>query len=330
MIKVKGFDNKIDIRKDAMECGRFARQYWNIDEHFSEQEFKAVIDRIVDFTHGIYKDMLYKHLMLEIAPIKDAREKNIENGLVTDETKIGEYEGLGKEFSIYDSKLTIMDGLSFACGDYVRAKSDECGMYSKDRVSELLKILKNEFPKFDKLAPRDYKKFLVGYSEFDGMEDIDEDGLMDAFCGHKTQCSDATSYDFPIRIQKEHIAYDDESQGRKPPLMLAYAFLGHLYGLEIHNNTVAFMDELKAIDVEAPVSFNDFQSPKEGWIGKVWEYAPEFCKNGFVLTEETVSERYKRKAELANMSEEEREALRKKHAEEILQEIFGEDGDFKP
>lgn len=321
MIKVEGFDEKIDLKQDAQECYRFVRQFWNIDEHFSEDEFNQILDRIVSFISNEYRDMLYKYLSLEVNPYRTQRESLVAEGMVIDNAQIGKYTQIGKDFSSYDGKARFLLGLYFAGSDYNRAKEEACGIYSRDHVKDLHNIIRTEFPQFEKLLPIGYKKFLVGYTDYDGMEELDSKALKNAFNGHISHCGSSLAADFPIRTQIPFVAYDDVGQNRKPPYMLLSSFYSHLYGLVIHNNTVEFMNEIKAIDLHSPVSFELILPAQDSWLEKMFDYAPEFCKT-MHLTEVVIDEHYKRKAELDAMTEEEREAIRRDRAKKIIDEIL--------
>ena len=99
--------------------------------------------------------------------------------------------------------------------------------YGKN-VEALIKFIKEHW--ILRARPKGYDKFCEDYTDFAGMEELDEKKLMDSFEGH--DAGGATSFPFPIRISLPHVAYDDICQGGKPLQTLIGSIFayGMLYG----------------------------------------------------------------------------------------------------
>lgn len=95
-------------------------------------------------------------------------------------------------------------------------------------VDALIKFIKEHW--ILRARPKGYDKFCEDYSDFKGMEELDEKKLMDSFEGH--DAGGTTSFPFPMRISLPHVAYDDICQGREPIWILIGSIFayGMLYG----------------------------------------------------------------------------------------------------
>jgi len=79
--------------------------------------------------------------------------------------------------------------------------------------------------------PKGYKEFCENYTDFKGMEEEDQQTIINAFEGFDD--STAGSFSFPIRTSLPQVAYDDKCQGREPleTLLGAVFAYGMRYGM---------------------------------------------------------------------------------------------------
>ena len=75
------------------------------------------------------------------------------------------------------------------------------------------------------VRPKGYKKFLVGYEDYDGMEELEYNKIEKDFKGFND--ATAASPSFPIKIALPHTAYNATNQSRNPLRTLIAAILGH-------------------------------------------------------------------------------------------------------
>jgi len=92
-----------------------------------------------------------------------------------------------------------------------------------DTMEGIFKYIKKNWE--GEIKPKGYDKFMEGYSDFDGIDEIDVKALNKEFKGY----NDATagSFGFHIKTTLPHVAYDDACQGRKPLEVLMGACLSH-------------------------------------------------------------------------------------------------------
>jgi hypothetical protein len=79
------------------------------------------------------------------------------------------------------------------------------------------------------VEPKGYAEAVKNHDEFE-CDKVDEKGLMDEFKGHNGGLS--YSYPLPVNLQKDHVAFSDVDQGRKPIETLVGSILtyGAQYG----------------------------------------------------------------------------------------------------
>lgn len=136
----------------------------------------------------------------------------------------------------------------------------------EQNVNRIIAEIKEVFPDAKKLKPKGWSELAKNYSEYDGMEEFDDQKAKEEFKG--TQFELASSYSFEIRIALPHVMYDDKEQGRKPLEVLVGAVLGHACCVSENNNATKMLKEL----VELKNEYSQPQYYKEA----VTEFNPEF------------------------------------------------------
>lgn len=99
--------------------------------------------------------------------------------------------------------------------------------YSEKDIDPIMEWLKKYWN--IKALPKGYKEFTKDYEDYQGMESLDEKGMMDSFGGHDG--SGTRDLPFPIRVSLEHIAYGDIGQGISPLRELVFALIA--YGVSL-------------------------------------------------------------------------------------------------
>lgn len=89
-----------------------------------------------------------------------------------------------------------------------------------------------------KAKPKGYDKFLETYTDYAGMDDLDEEALQKSFDGHGD--APVTSFPFVTAVSLPHVAYEDTNQGRDPIRCLIASILTH--GILI-GQRLAYLDE---------------------------------------------------------------------------------------
>jgi hypothetical protein len=89
-----------------------------------------------------------------------------------------------------------------------------------------------------KAKPKGYDKYLKTYTDYAGMDELDEEALQKSFEGHGD--APTVSHPFVTSVSLPHVAYDDTNQGRNPLRVMIAAVLTHgiLFG-----QRMAYFDE---------------------------------------------------------------------------------------
>jgi len=265
------YNSPIDLTAEQTACMAYFKQYWDIsplgDEHFS-----AMVGDILRAAHAMCGGFLHKYCGSDLRVISGSREDNIEKGLIHDSSVIGRFSKLGSEFAWYDCKVQLCREITLSCiSTYVDRVMFTSPVYHLDVVELLVRRLRLRYPGVQSLRPFGYESFTTDYSDYQGQEELDIQAVRDEFKGHDV--TTGRSFEFPVRLQLPHVAYDDICQGRSPDYVAVASFFTHFSDVIAHNNTVELMQEWQAIDWTGPVCFNDeFVVPEDGWVSKLWSF----------------------------------------------------------
>lgn len=221
--------DKIDTNLELQHLTQHIKDTWvnipNLDE-----VMKLAWDIALDKTKHMFDHYGFLDI---IEDIQNSRKKSNQWKLPKDELAfISSYDAvyeLGHELLLGSSQLEriIMRDWNY---------SNVC--------HEIESAIKTQYD-IKKLKPLGWSKLSKNYSEYDGMEEYDQEAIDKKFNGINS--GGVASGGFTVRTSLPQVMYDDKEQGRKPFHTLVGAIIGHAYAVSKRNTTLEMIDDINKI-----------------------------------------------------------------------------------
>ena len=220
----------VDPDKELLAITNYVASTWDgFDKVNAPEFFSKIWNDVTELTKNKFDQHAFHNMVVKL---RDDYPSGSEPKLINDKI---ESSGL---------VIGIVLGRS-SLADIVNGNWD----YEKN-VNKILAEVKKEFPDAGKLKPKGWSQMAKGYSDYEGMSDLDHESLRASFKGMDSGTAGASS--FEVRVSLPHVMYDDKCQGRKPLEVLVGAMLGHAYVMAEQNNSskmltewVSLMDKLE-------------------------------------------------------------------------------------
>lgn len=214
---------KVDFQDEKKAIINFCNKYYTIEEQ--QEDFILLVDFLFDFGIKLAKNCFNAVVIEQVLENLIDSDKYLAEKLVTDE-QVNNYR-------INQSIRKSVDGVNYYLNHHE-------SRYYDSYIPNLLKDINTHFPNVMDIMPINWEKFLKD------PESVYDDSKYKDFKGIETSIGLYVWLQFPECNSLATLQYNDE-RGRQPFQSLISSIYNHAYAVEIQNNTLDMITELKDV-----------------------------------------------------------------------------------